>query len=169
MVRFSKSTAVFAGVALLMMVAVPAGAQVLYAPLNGFQEVPSVSTAGNGVARVRITSGGDAIEYLLVYMETKGAVASAHIHFGQPGVNGGVSAFLCAADAVEAPAGTPACPAPGKAVTGTLTAREIIGPEKQGIDHGEIRELVRAIRRHKAYVNVHTTAFPRGEIRGQIK
>jgi hypothetical protein len=33
---------------------------------------------------------------------------------------------------------------------------------------GEFDELVKAIRHRTAYVNVHTTVFPGGEIRGQL-
>jgi hypothetical protein len=38
----------------------------------------------------------------------------------------------------------------------------------QGIAAGDFAELVRAIRAGKAYVNVHSSVFPGGEIRGQL-
>jgi hypothetical protein len=38
----------------------------------------------------------------------------------------------------------------------------------QGLEPGEFDELVDAIRAGVTYVNVHTTKFPGGEIRGQI-
>ncbi|MGZ8597331.1 MAG: CHRD domain-containing protein [Actinomycetota bacterium] len=44
----------------------------------------------------------------------------------------------------------------------------MIGPEEQGIAPGEFQELVKAIRRNAAYVNVHTEAFPTGEVRGNV-
>jgi len=34
---------------------------------------------------------------------------------------------------------------------------------------GEFEEFVRALRNDSGYANVHTTAFPGGEIRGQIR
>ena len=44
----------------------------------------------------------------------------------------------------------------------------MIGPGGQGIAAGEFAELVRAMRAGATYVNIHTTAFPGGEIRGQV-
>ena len=45
----------------------------------------------------------------------------------------------------------------------------MIGPAGQGVEAGSFAELVRAIRAGYTYVNVHTTRWPGGEIRGQIK
>ena len=43
-----------------------------------------------------------------------------------------------------------------------------MGPAGQGVSPGEFAELARAIQTGVAYANVHTAAFPAGEIRGQI-
>lgn len=85
----------------------------------------------------------------------------AHIHSGQKGVGAAVVAFLCGGG------GKPACPQAGT-VTGTIVATDVIGPAAQGIKPGELDEFIRAIRRGVTYVNVHSTLFPTGEIRGQI-
>jgi hypothetical protein len=90
----------------------------------------------------------------------------AHIHFGQPGVNGGVIVWLCTAGPT-APAGTPACPQSGT-VTGTLTPSSVVGPSGQGITAGEWNEFLAAVRKGLTYANVHSTIFPAGEIRGQL-
>ena len=66
------------------------------ASLTGFQETPSESTPGHGDLRLRIS--GNEIRYRLHYEDFEAAEGStlfAHIHFGQTGVAGGVSAFLC--------------------------------------------------------------------------
>jgi hypothetical protein len=54
-------------------------------------------------------------------------------------------------------------------VTGTARATDVIGPTAQGIAPGEFAKILDAIRSGAAYANVHTTRFPGGEIRGQIR
>jgi hypothetical protein len=134
--------------------------------LSGFQEVPAVSTTGEGTFRARFSADGTSIRYRLDYAGLTTGAAQAHIHFGQSGVNGGISAFLCS-NLGNGPAGTQACPESGT-VTGTIAAADVVGPTAQGIAAGEFEELVAAIRAGVAYVNVHTATFPGGEIRGQL-
>jgi hypothetical protein len=133
--------------------------------LIGYQEVPAISTKGNGTFRARMM-GDDAFTFKLSYDELSSHVQQAHIHFGQRSVSGGISVFLCS-NLPNPPAGTAACPESGE-VTGTVTAADVIGPTGQGISPGEFEELVAAIRAGVAYVNVHTDTFPTGEIRGQL-
>lgn len=93
----------------------------------------------------------------------------AHIHFGQHGVNGGVSVFLCQTATNADPTGlAPTCPASGS-VSGLLHTANVIGPAAQGLSAGEFAELVAAIRAGVAYVNVHSSTFPGGEVRGQFR
>ena len=97
---------------------------------------------------------------------TDGVVIAAHIHFSQQAVNGGIAAFLCGGG------GKPACPTPAGTVTGRIVPADLVGPGGQGIDAGEptaFDELLAAIRAGFTYVNVHTTRWTGGEIRGQIK
>ncbi|MDF2749685.1 MAG: hypothetical protein K0T00_860 [Gaiellaceae bacterium] len=132
------------------------------ATLNGYEETPSVSTVARG--RFRAEIDGDSIDYRLTYTGIEGGTAlAAHIHFGQRHTAGGVSAFLCGGG------DKPACPTPGGTVEGTIDAADVIGPAAQGILAGQLNELVRAIRAGASYVNVHSTTFPAGEIRGQVK
>lgn len=137
-------------------------AETLKAELQGFEEVPAISTTGSGEFRGKISSDETSIEYELSYANLTGTAFVAHIHLGQRGVNGGVIAFLCGGE------GKPACP-PSGMVTGTVTASDVIGPAGQGIAPGEFDELLQAIRQGVTYANVHTNLFPGGEIRGQIK
>ena len=76
--------------------------------------------------------------------------------------------FLCGTATNPGPAGTPPCPASGQ-VERTITAASVIGPDGQGIEPGAFAEAVAAIRNGVAYANVHTTKWPGGEIRGQLR
>ncbi len=121
--------------------------------LSGYKEVPAISTTGNGSFEAKIR--GQAIHYELKYDDLEGGdVLFAHIHFGRPATNGGVVAFLCGGTS------TPACPQTGE-VEGTITADDVEDLAVQGIEAGEFKELVRAIKRHATYVNVHADGFPR--------
>jgi CHRD domain len=137
----------------------------------GYFEVPSVSTVARGRFELRIRD--DEIDYTLTYSGLEAAVAQAHIHFAQPGVNGGITAWLCEATATSPqPDFDTQCPQSGT-VTGTITASDVLATPSptaaQGIAAGEFAEFVRAIRAGFTYANVHSAKFPGGEIRTQIK
>ncbi|MGE0824430.1 MAG: CHRD domain-containing protein [Candidatus Binatia bacterium] len=145
-------------------------ARVVKAELIGYQEVPSVSSSCEGDFRAKISNDDSQIDFELSYAGLEGEVQQAHIHFGQKGVNGGVSIFLCS-NLGNGPAGTPLCPGLySGTVTGTRVATDVVGgAAAQGLAAGEIEELVDAIHAGTAYINVHSTAFPTGECRGQVK
>ncbi|GIK85547.1 MAG: CHRD domain-containing protein [Betaproteobacteria bacterium] len=155
------------GAAALAAAPLPAAAQTVHATLEGYQEVPALSTPGAGSFRARIDRRTAAIHWQLSYGDIPSAVLQAHIHFGQHGVNGGIGAFLCS-NLGNGPAGTQACPQSGE-IGGTITAADVVGPAAQGITPGEFDELIEAVRRGVAYVNVHSAERPGGEIRGQIR
>jgi hypothetical protein len=144
------------------MVSADSGRRDMKARLSGFQEVPAISTQGTGSLRLRVNEGGTAISFELSYANLEGgAVTAAHIHFAQPGVNGAPIAFLCG--------GTkPACPVAPATISGTIVAADILDASAQGIAAGQFGEALRAMRAGVTYVNVHTPAFPAGEIRGLI-
>lgn len=84
-------------------------------------------------------------------------------------MNGGESVFLCQTEANPDPTGlAPPCPASGT-VSGVLTIANVIVPGSQGIAEGEFVGLLAAIRDGLAYVNVHSSRFPGGEVRGQLR
>jgi hypothetical protein len=133
------------------------------ASLTGFQETPSESTPGRGDFRARID--GSEIRYRLHYEDfeaAEGDTLFAHIHFGQKGVSGGVSAFLCGGG------DKPPCTPREGTFEGVIDATDVVGPAGQGIAPGEMAELMRAIRKGYTYANVHTTLNGAGLIRGQI-
>jgi hypothetical protein len=131
----------------------------LAAHLDGYQEVPAISTTGRGKFKIKVN--GDSAEFKLRYSGLSSPVKFAHVHFGREGVNGGVIAFLCGGG------GKPACPASGE-VTGTILPADVVGPVDQGIAAGEFGEFVAALKADAVYANVHTDNFGNGEIRGQV-
>ena len=155
-------------VSLLALLSTPALAEVKRADMEGFQEVPALSTTGQGTCTVKINQAGTEIEAIVSYSDLVGTVTQSHIHFGQRSVSAGVMFFFCS-NLGNGPAGTPTCPAPSGSVTRTIVAADVIGPAGQGIAPGELDEVIDAIRAGDAYCNVHSTVYPAGEIRGQLK
>jgi len=139
------------------------------ARLDGYQEVPPISTPAHGAFVAKIDEDTGAMEWELSYAGFESAVTEAHIHFGQPGVNGGLIALLCS----NLGGGAPTCPATEGMVSGLIDELSIIGPADQGIETGELREALMAILSDVTYVNVHSEVYPAeqglGEIRGQLR
>jgi len=160
-----KLPLIVAGAGLALVVAAPAvigdSDQQFTASLNGYLEVPSISTTARGSFRAEVV--GSTIHYRLTFRDLSTPSLFSHIHFARPDVIGGVSAFLCGGG------GKPACPTTGGTVTGTVVAADVIGPTDKGILAGEFAELLRAMRNGATYVNVHSEAWPPGEIRGNIR
>ncbi|MGI8919855.1 MAG: CHRD domain-containing protein [Pyrinomonadaceae bacterium] len=143
--------------------------------LIGYEEVPSVSTTGNGEFNARINKAENEITYTLKYSDLEGSVQQAHIHLGQTGVNGGITVFLCS-NLGNGPAGTQPCPAPPATISGTIAAADVSpnipatqAARNQGLNTGEFDEFLAALRAGALYVNVHSTTWPGGEIRSQIE
>ena len=134
--------------------------------ISGFAEVPPKLSPGTGSFEAQI--GADSITYTLTYSALTSPATVSHIHFGEPGVNGGVVAFLCGG-------GTkPACPPTGGTVTGTIVASDIIGiatpgTSDQGLAAGDLTGAIGLLEAGDGYVNVHSQRFPGGEIRSQIR
>ena len=61
------------------------------------------------------------------------------------------------------------CPVGAGEITGTIMAADILPILTQGVEEGALVDLIRALRAGAAYVNIHSSSFPAGEIRGQIR
>jgi len=143
------------------------GKFVVRANLEGFQEVPAISTVASGRFRAVIDTNANTITWRLTYDGLEGAVAQAHVHFGQLSVNGGISFFLCT-NLGNGPDGTQTCPEGPAELTGVITPDLVVGPSGNGIEAGAMAEIVAAIRNGTAYANVHSSKWQGGEIRGQL-
>ncbi len=130
---------------------VPTGADAyLQANLSGLNENPAINTTAGG--NVLLELRGD---QLITYGSFEGIssmvdtsiVGGAHIHLGEPGINGGVEFVLTQAfdssnmAAVLYPANN----------TFTLT-----------------QEQISQVLNNQNYINIHSFDFPAGELRGQI-
>ncbi|HKP19022.1 MAG TPA: CHRD domain-containing protein [Gaiellaceae bacterium] len=134
-----------------------------HANLTGYQETPAVSSTGSGHFRATRVEE-EKLHYVFTYEGLEGGASLfAHVHFGQRSVAGMVSFFLCGGSTKPDP-----CPNVAGRVEGDITPADVIGPSGQGIEPGSFAEIVKAMRAGIAYVNIHTTRWPGGEIRGQI-
>lgn len=144
----------------LPLAAVQASPNNFAAPLSGDQEVPAVDTRATGVGIFHLGGDGSELSYRLNVANIEN-VTQAHIHLGARGENGGVVAWLY-------PDGPPDILIPGRTngtlATGTITDADLVG----ALAGQTVADLVDLIEAGQAYVNVHTSENPGGEIRGQI-
>jgi hypothetical protein len=124
--------------------------------LSGTQEfqTPAVVTTATGSATFQLDNAQSAITVNLVTSGLTNVTAS-HIHFGKPGANGGIMFSIFAAPATFT-----------SPLTKTLTVADFTAVPASGIN--TVADAMNAILSGNAYVNVHTSANPNGEIRGQI-
>lgn len=130
------------------------------AHLTGEQEVPARETEAVGQAIFQLRNGGTELHYKLIVANLDN-ITMAHIHKAPAGVNGGVVAWLY-------PPSAPAMLISGT-TNGVLKEGIIKKENLTGALAGmELSDLVALFAEGTAYVNVHTTRYPGGEIRGQI-
>jgi CHRD domain len=135
------------------------GKEVFIANLSTADEVPARPTGANGTAQIIVE--GNQITYA-IEVDDITAITFAHIHAvpGAPGVNGPVRLFLYPPRQGD--------PAPQVTVTDKhiLVEATVDSSLVNGITYDQ---LLNAMRSGDAYVNVHTTQFPSGEMRGNIR
>ena len=153
----------------IVLLGAPSNATEFVAKMVGFQEVPSaILSAGTGTLVLNLDKQARTVTFKETFSGLSAPVTQSHIHFGKIHVAGGVTVFFCT-NLNNGPAGTQACPAGGGTVTGTITGANVVAVAAQGIPAGDFDALVSLLESNSAYVNVHTTNFPAGEIRGQIR
>jgi CHRD domain len=133
-----------------------------HADLKGRNEVPLTLSAARGSLTLTVNDVDTSVHFVLEYSGLQTNVLFAHIHVGQPNVNGGVTVFFCGGG------GRPACPQVAGTVEGDFTANDVIGIATQQLEANNLEKLLTAIRAGKTYANVHSATSPGGEIRGQI-
>ncbi|MFN2167581.1 MAG: CHRD domain-containing protein [Anaerolineae bacterium] len=118
----------------------------------------------HGNAVFQFADDGSQMKYKLVVNGLDNTIM-AHIHVASaPGANGPVVLWLYP----DAPPFQPTLISGifnGLLGSRTVTSADLVGP----LAGMSLEDLVTAIDEGRAYVNVHTTAFPAGEIRGTIE
>ncbi len=162
----TRRLSTFMGLALILtliltVTPVAAGPRNFRAHLNGAQEVPPANTRAQGQAIFQLSKDGESLRYKLIVANIEN-VTMAHIHLAPADANGPVVAWLY-------PEGPPPQLIEGRfngvLAEGVITADDLVGP-LAGADLGD---LVDEIIAGNTYVNVHTSQFPAGEVRGQIR
>ena len=124
------------------------------AELTGAAERPTpVETNASGHATFMISEADSTIGYTIT-VQNISDVTHTHLHLAAPDRAG--------PPVVDLLPRTPQGKVEGTLVSGTITARDVMGEET-------FASLVRRIRNGEGYVNVHTKAHPNGEIRGQLR
>src|SRR5882757_7263324 len=146
-----------------------------HAVFSGFNEVGALNaqsgailSEGTATLVLKLDRSAQTVSYTLKFSGLNAPVTQAHIHFGKAHMAGGVMVFFCS-NLATAPAGTQACPATGGTVTGTLTGANVLAIAGQNVPAGDFDALVDALESDTAYANIHTSSFPAGEIRGEIR
>jgi subtilisin family serine protease len=123
--------------------------------LLGANEVPPVTTDTTGSFSIRYDVDQNELDFTVTVQPTATTpitVIGAHIHVGAEGVNGPIVRDLAASAALTLPV----------FVSDSLTFSGVVTPS---LSAAEVAQMLAG----GLYINVHTTANPAGEIRGQIE
>lgn len=159
-----------ATLALLGLAAAPSQAAtfVFNAILSGANEVPAVATPGAGTGTATLDDVANTLALSINFGGLLGTTTAAHIHCCQPnGTNAGV------ATTTPTFAGFPLGVTAGQYnVTLDLTQASSFNPvfvaNNGNTVAGARTALIAGLTSGRSYINVHTTSFPGGEIRGQL-
>jgi hypothetical protein len=127
------------------------------ADLSGANEVPPRGTAAQGAAGLQVD--GTTVHYS-IEVHAISAVTGAHIHSGAAGVNGPIRISLYPGPGVNFST-TPTGNVDGVLIQGSFSSSQVVGITYD--------QLLSELRAGTAYVNVHTSQFPGGEVRGQTR
>jgi hypothetical protein len=126
------------------------------AKLSGTNEVPPLTSKSSGIATFDLNAAGTQMKYTLNVTNIDKVIA-AHIHKGSSTVNGPIVVNLFI------PSG-PTGKVNGTLAQSSINSTSLIGP----LQGKQMPDLIKLINSGNAYVNVHTSQNPPGEVRGQI-
>jgi hypothetical protein len=152
MTSASVLTLLFLGMSMNALVL--AREQKFTAKLTAREEVPPNDSPATGLVWVNASEKQAGFKINVRDLDKANA---AHIHFGKKGENGPIIVTLFKSD-------KPTELKNGTLGQGNFSASNFEGPMKGK----QLTDLVTAMKNGSAYVNVHTTDLPKGEIRGQL-
>lgn len=131
----------------------------LTANLSGAQEVPPVSTSASGLATLVINLSTNTWTLDIQFGTLTAPLSVAHIHRAPAGTNGPVILGL---DGIALSGGRPSW----GLLTPGITSFNSGGPQAApfAFPSAEVANLLAG----NTYINVHSQAFPGGELRGQL-
>jgi hypothetical protein len=142
----------------VLLVSAQAQAQTVHftAALSGGNENPGVVTGSVGTGTVSVDLATQVVTYRIDVYNMPVGTTAGHFHVGAAGVNGPVVVnFTVSANISN-----------DFAITGTATAASLTARAAQGINSWD--DFIQALLLGNIYMNVHSTANPGGEIRGQV-
>ena len=116
------------------------------------------------VRRQSSRTDGTTLAYELTYSGLEGTVPQAHIHFGKAAINGGISILLCETATIRTRTRWPirlTCPQSGTVTGDARHDRRDRARPAQGIEPGNLAEILAAMRAGHTYANVHSTQVRR--------
>lgn len=150
----------FVGATALLAAATTIPLLITAAALAGMAHNLRNNSTATGQAAFELVQGGNALPYWLFITNLQNP-SQGHIHIGAAGQNGPVAVWLY-------PSAPPPRPIAGSVTAmvgeGTITAANFVGP----LQGRPFSALITALNNGTAYVNVHTSQFPCGEIRGRF-
>ncbi|MEO0972880.1 MAG: spondin domain-containing protein [Pseudomonadota bacterium] len=121
--------------------------------LSADQEVTAEAVDSQGSGRSRaIATAGETLRVLVGTQDLSGPITMAHLHLAQAGVNGPVIADLGAGIS-------------GDNVNITITEADLV----DALAGADLETLIGEMAAGNVYVNIHTDAYPAGEVRGQLR
>jgi hypothetical protein len=122
------------------------------ATLSGANEVPARTTTATGSATLTMT--GTTVNYTVTGTGFTSPVTAGHIHIGAVGVNGPIIVPLTITAGATSTTGSGTFSVAAPLTNGTTTVS------------GDSMKVL--LNLGTSYVNIHTSTFPGGEIRGQV-
>ena len=111
-------------------------------PIRGTQQVPTNNSNATGTIDAKFNKSTNVLSYTVTWSNLSGAHEGMHFHKGARGVNGSVVKNIQSSGSA----------------TGSITESWTV-PDS----------LATSLEQNGLYVNIHSAAFPNGEIRGQVE